>query len=270
MFEKLKEFIKTYFNVDININIPINLNYKSNYNSKPLEYDEESNSISLNLRKVSPDNLNELQKITKESINEGAILLKKESQELAKDVKLKEKSIDIKSLLEFFVNKIPPDDHRALRSAIYIKKRAQEGAGFEEIFRLKGDVGKRYWGRGLKICNLYASGYFETMIKPLYEQLSQHGFEKDFINKYNIIIDEEAFAIFVSGDMDSVRVKNDIKMKIDRNLKYGIRTVSIHGIGRSNKEKIREAIFNLQREEYPNIETNIEETGNIILAKLTF
>jgi hypothetical protein len=168
------------------------------------------------------------------------------------------------------MNKIPSDDHRALRSAIYIKKRAQEGARFEEIFRLKGDVGKKYWGRGLTICNLYASGYFETMIKSLYEQLKERGSEKDFITKYNIIIDEEAFAIFVSGDMDSVQVKSDIKMKIDRNLKYGIRTVSIHGIGRSNKEKIRQAIFDIQREDYPNIEISIEETGNIILAKLTF
>jgi hypothetical protein len=68
-------------------------------------------------------------------------------------------------------------------------------------------------------------------------------FEKDCIDKYNIIINEEAFALFVSGHMDSGQVKSDIKMKIDLNLRYGIRTVSIHGIGRSNKDKIKEAIY---------------------------
>lgn len=268
MFNQLKEFVKVHFN--LNIQIPINLNYKCNTISSPVEHNDKTNYLSFNLEKISPENLIILQEITKASVNEGAVLLDRESSELANDVKLKEESSDIKSLLEFFMNKIPQDDHSALRSAIYIKKRAQEGAGYEEIFRLKGDVGRKYWGRGLTICNLYASGYFETMIKPLYEELKERGVEKDFINKYNIIINEEAFAIFVSGHMDSGQVKSDIKMKIDRNLRYGIKTVSIHGIGRINKDKIREAIFEIQKDDYPNIETSIEETGNIILAKLAF
>lgn len=111
------------------------------------------------------------------------------------------------------------------------------------------------------------------MIKPLYEEFSQHGFfdRKNFLYKYNIIINEEAFAVFVSGDMDSAEVKNAIKIKMSRNLKYGRRDVTIHGIGRSNTEKIREAITAIEREgEYPNIEKYIEEMGSIILAKLMF
>lgn len=271
-FKKLKEIIKVHININNLINIQ-NIHINNNYSSKPLEYDEDTKRLSLNNKKFSPTERTKIREILREAENEGATLLLKESEERVKDIKLKEESADVSSLLRFFKDKVPPNDFNALRGAIYVDKLAREGKKFEEVYHLKGEIGRKFGGRGLKICNLYASGYFETMIKPLYEEFSQHGFfdRKNFLNKYNTIINEEAFAVFVRGDMDSMEVKNTIKTKMQRNLKYGRRNVTIHGIGRSNAEKIREAITAIEREEeYPNIEKYIEEMGSIILVKLMF
>ena len=272
--EQLKKFFEAVIKVDIKdikFNL-INIQINNNNSSKQVGYDEGGRVNSINLKKLSPTEKRKIGELLKEAQNEGTTLLLNESQELINDIKLKEELVDVKSLLDFFKTKIPLNDYKALRAAIYIDKRFKEGGKFEEIYRLKGDVARKYDGRGLKICNIYASGYFETMIKPLYEEFSQQGFDrKDFINKYNIIINEEAFALFIRTDMDGVEVKNAIKIKMSRNLRYGRRDVTIHGIGRSNAEKIREAISDIENEnEYPALEKHIEETGNIILAKLLF
>lgn len=267
-FEKLKEIFK--FENCFNNLLTININ--SNNTSKSVEYDEDTQILSLNYKKLPYTEINKVREILRGAQNEGATFLLKESQELIKDIKLKEESVDVKSLLEYFIHKIPPDDYNALRAAIYIDTLFKEGKNSKNIYRLKGDVGRKYGVRGLKICNLYASGYFETMIKPLYEEFSQSGFaRRDFINKYNIIINEEAFAVFIRADMDCAEVKTIITTKMSRNLGYGRRDITIHGIGRNNAEKIRKAISDIEMEkEYPNIEKHIEETGNIILAKLSF
>lgn len=265
-FDKLKEIIK----IDIKFDTLLNININSNNTSKPVEYNEETKLLSINYKNFSPTDKDKIRDILKQSQNEGTIFLLKESQELIKDIKLKEESVDVKLLLSFFINKIPLEDYKALRAAIYIDKRFEDGKSYQDIYNLKGDVGRIYGKRGLKICNLYASGYFESMIMPLYEEIENQGFDKNyFLKKYNIIINEEAFAIFVSGNMTRTEVETAIKIKIFRNMKYGIRNVTIHGMGRSNVAKIREAILNLE-EETPILKKEIDETGNIILVKLSF
>ncbi|MCX9025428.1 MAG: hypothetical protein OIN85_04955 [Candidatus Methanoperedens sp.] len=271
-FEKWFDKLKEIFKFENCFNNLLTINIKSNNYSKPFEYNKETQVISLNYKKLPYTEINEIREILKGAQNEGTTFLLKESQELIKDIKLKEESGDVKPLLEYFITKIPPADYNALRSAIYIDTLFKEGRNSQDIYRLKGDVGRKYGGRGLKICNLYASGYFETMIKPLYEEFSQRGYDKrDFINKYNIIINEEAFAVFIRSNMNDIEVKTTIKNKMSRNLGYGRRDITIHGIGRYNVEKIRKAISDIEEEnEYPNIEKHIEETGSIILAKLSF
>lgn len=265
-FDKLKELVK----IDIRIHDLIKINIHSNDSSERLEYSEGEKSLSINLEKLTGDEKEEIGQLLRGAVGEGVALLEKHSVELIEDIKSKEESEDVRSLLEFFKDKIPIDDWNALRAAIYIRKRFEEGtSSFKEIYHLKGEVGKKYGKRGLKICNLCTSGYFETKIKPLYEEISQQGFdEDDFLDIYNVIIDEEAFALFVSGDMSRNEVKSTIEQKIKRNLNYGIKNVTIHGIGKNNMTKIREAISGIE-DEHPNIKKDIEEKGNIILAKLS-
>lgn len=268
-FERLKEFIK----VDITIHNLINIQINNNNSSNQVDYSEDEGHLSVNYQKLPYVEKNKIREITRGAQHEGVPVLLNETQELIKDIKLNEAEPEVKSLLIFFRNKIPPDDFSALRAAIYIDKLAREGIGYKEVYRLKGDVARRFGGRGLKICNLYALGYFETMIKPIYEESNQHGFfdRKKFFHKYNIIINEEAFAIFVPDTMEKDEVKNAIKIKIARNLRYGRKNVTIHSKGKYNIAKVRGAISDIEEEgEYLIIQKDIEETENSISVKLWF
>lgn len=216
---------------------------------------------------------NKIKDSLREAQNEGATLLVKESHERIRDIKSKEEEPDTKSLLNFFIDKLPADDYLALRAAIYTDKLAREGIGYKQVYRLKGETANRFGPRAYKICNLYSLGYFETVIKPLYEEFYHDGFfdRKKFLNKYNIIVNEEAFAIFVPDTMEKDEVRDAIKIKINRNLKYGRRDVTIHAKGRYNVAKVRGAISDIEEEgEYPITKMDIEETENGITAKLWF
>lgn len=265
-FDKLKEFVK----IDIHIHDVIKINIKSNDSSERFDYNEGEKALSINLDKLTGVEKGEFGQIVRESVSEDITLLGQKPKELIEDIKLKEKSEDVQALLGYFKDKIPSDDFAALRSAVYIKKLFDERASPEVIYDLKGDVIKKYGKRGLNICNLCSSGYFDTMIKPLYDEISNEGFDKNvFLDNYNVIINEEAFAVFVSGDKSKSELKNIIERKINRNLSYGRRDVTIHGIGISNVVKIKEAISDIEKK-YPIITKDIEEKGHIILAKLFF
>jgi nucleoside diphosphate kinase len=268
-FEKLKEVIK----IDIKFNNLINIQINNNNSSNQVDYSEEEKYLSVNYQKLPYIEKNKIREITKGAQREGVPVLFNETQELIKDIKSNEAEPEVKSILIFFKSKIPPDDFSALRAAIYIDKRAREGLGYKEVYRLKGEVARRFGGRGLKICNLYALGYFETMIKPIYEEFNQDSFfdRKKFIRKYNIVVNEEAFAVFVPDIMEKDEVKSAIESKIARNLKYGRRDVTIHSKGKYNIAKVREAISNIDEEgEYLISKKDIEETENSITAKLWF
>jgi len=274
-FERLKELIKIDIKLERLINIEIINNHSPNPVNSPdsVNHNEEEGRLSINYDKLTFVEKVQIKKIVRSAHNENITLLSDESQERIRDIKSKEEEPDAKSVLDFFRDKIPYDDYIALRSAIYIDKLAREGLGYREVYRLKGEVANRFGGRGYKICNLYSTGYFESMIKPIYEEYSQHGFfdKKKFLHKYNIIINEEAFAIFVPDIMEKDEVKSAIKMKIARNLKYGRNDVTIHTKGKYNIAKVREAMIDIEEEgEYPVIQKDIEETENSISVKLWF
>lgn len=264
--ENLTEFIKVNLNLNINIDNSVNIHTTDNNNSRPLEHNEENNLLSINLGKLEPSDLVKFGEIAKEAHNEGKTLLEKQSQERIIDIRTKEESTDVQQLLAYFQGKIPSYDFAILRQAVYIKKLFDEGGNSAVIYRLKGEVGKKYGQRGLNICNLFSSGYFGTTIRKLYRGTINQG--KDvFLEKYNVIINEAAFAVFVSGNMSSYDVRNDIEERIKRNIKYGIRVVTIHGIGKNNVEKIVEVITEIGKKN-PTFKKQIDINGNIILARL--
>lgn len=139
------------------------------------------------------------------------------------------------------------------------------------IYRLKGDIIHKHGTRGLNICNLCTSGYFENWIKPLYEEMEKSpDFDPEKFNEsYNLIIKEAAFAVFVTKDMKPDKLKEIVEKKIARNLKYGVNFINIHGIGKGNVDKIRVLISELETK-YPDIGKSIDEKKSIIFSKLVF
>ena len=266
-FEKLKNF------VNVNIDVHDLLNINSNNNSEKIEYDEGQRTLNINLAKLNPDEIREIKPIINAAPQESnKILLEKNSKKELENILRIESFKDVKSLLSYFKDKIPSEDWDALRAAMHIRKRFEDGTStYKEIFKMKGDVMKKYGTRGKNICNLCTSGYFESMLKPLHEEMKKL---PDFSNEkylkiFNVIINEEAFAIFIPGSMSSDEAKYLIEVKINRNLRYGVNFVSIHGIGKQNVDKIKEIITNLT-EEHPSFTKSIEESGNIINVKVWF
>ena len=267
-FEKLKQMVKADINISTNININSN-----NISYSKTEYDNATKTLSLNLAEFSNGEIRDLGTATKLAVlEEGELLLRKDSVELVESIKLIDISPDVKSLLDFFKDKIPIEDWNALRAAMFIRKRFEMGlSSFDDTYRRKGDVMKKYGSRGKNICNLCTSGYFESMLIPLHNEMTKmpdYSADK-FLKIFNLIIDEEAFAIFVPGNMSTDEVKTTVEDKIRRNLRYGVNFVSIHGIGKGNVEKIKEAITNILLE-HPTLKKNITESDNIINARLWF
>jgi hypothetical protein len=279
-FEKLIHLFKVHLHIEIHdiIHDLVTVNhihYHTNQNA-PLIQQIESHGISLNLGKIfsslPPEEKDEFKKLIRETVLDDDIpLLEEKSKKRIEDIQLKESGSDIKPLLEFFRGKIPDDDFIALRAALYIKKRFDEGAPYGEIYSLKGELIEKYGSRGLKINNLVSSGYFETMIMPIYKQManSPDFSQKDFLERYNLIINEEAFAVFVSGWMMADELAPIIHKKVRKNLKYGIHNITIHGIGKENVNNIKDILIDIEIN-YPVLRKSIVERNYIISAKFWF
>ncbi len=166
---------------------------------------------------------------------------------------------------------MPPDDFAALRGAIYINKRWDEGASYEEIHAIKGELMAKYGNRGRKINNLLSSGYFEDTIIPLYNEMAKYpNFTgAAFLERYSLIVDEEAFALFVNSRMMADALPTMIHSKIRRNLKYGVNYVTIHGLGKENVEHVKEILMDVEVN-YSILRKEIEETGFWIKVKYWF
>ena len=263
-FDKLKDFVN--INLHLNITIINNARFNCNNTSEKVEYDPETKSLSLNLKKITDEEKRLLKPVMREAIESDKVLLEDASEYLIENIRANESSQQNRELLAFFHDKIPPEDYHALRAALYVRKRYREGATKDEIYKLKGDILKRFGRRGLNINNLCSLGYFEKNIQPLYEAVSS---EEDFGMLYEIIVKEAACTVFVSEEMSHQHVREALLFKMRKCSGYGIKSVSIHGIGASNVEMIKEVIFELGSEN-PFIKKLVSERKNVISITIWF
>jgi len=277
--EKIKEWIKGASFIKVVVNKPINIEYaenihiNSNNNSPVFEYNEDRKLISINYKKLEPQDKENFANIAKEAVRrDDAVTLEKKSEERAEDIRSKEGASDVQAFLDYFKDKISPDDFAVLRAAVYIRKRFEAGADSSVIYELKGDIIRKYGTRGLTINNLYSSKYFENVIKLLYEGMkdSPDFSKEEFLEQYNAMISEASFAVFVSERKNAGEIRGAIEGKIIKILNYGIKKpVSIHGIGKSNIEMIKRIIPDIE-DKYPHIKKSIQERAGIILVKFWF
>jgi hypothetical protein len=274
-FEKLKDFIRIHFHITIAPHIDVhllNFNINSNNESEKCEYDEGAMTLAINRRQLTIDQEREFRSIIREAVQVDDVpLLDKQSKERIDNIGITEASEDVKSLEDYFKGKIPEEDFRIFRAALFVKKRSEEGPDPDEILSLRREIMQKYGDRGRKITNLCSAGYFETHIKPAYEIMKRipNTTDKDFLDDYDLFIKEEAFAVFVPSSWSIRELKDAIKRKLERNIRYGRKFVSIHGIGRTTIEKITEVISEL-KQDYPEAKLTISIKEAIIYAKLWF
>lgn len=170
---------------------------------------------------------------------------------------------EYKDLIEYFIDKLPGEDILILKASLYLKWVLSQNMKTD---RLKQDIVERYGVRGKNISNLCSAGYFETVIKVLYEEMKRDpGFTMEkFLRVYEEIIIHYPFAVFIHRHMNAKAVETLIKKKVEDMEKYGIFTLNIHGIGKSNVKRIKKAIRELK-----GIVASADRVGeNIIVVKV--
>lgn len=218
----------------------INVNVKKTYIDNRIQI--------LNIGELSEKKKKLLQQTLRESVSkQGVYLLDSKADQTVDDIHRVEKEGKGKEILEFFKDKIPPLDLEALRASIYLKEVADRG---EPIDHLKHDIISRFGERGNNISNLYSSGYFQSQILPLYEQMSQRPDfnQKDFVEAYNIIVTESPYAVFINARMTDRVAKQEVVNRLAVSRKYGIKRLNIHGIGNENVRKIMSLLPKLEKD----------------------
>lgn len=174
-------------------------------------------------------------------------------------------------LINRLEGKIPPEDIKALRAAIYIKKLfAQNNPDAKE---LKRQLRERCGLRGTNLNNIFSAGYFDNLILPLYETMSKHpGFTPDkFLKIYDVIIDQQAFSVFVHSGMTDAEVDGRVHQQLKQNLSLGQSYVNIHGIGKDNIKKIQKVVaaFEDDPKYASSLSKHEDRSGQILFIRLT-
>lgn len=172
-------------------------------------------------------------------------------------------------LLVYFEDKIPLEDVTILRAALYIRRLHEEG---KHVDSFKQDIVSRFGQRGANIANLCSAGYFESHLKPMYEELKERpNFTPQmFIDNYNLIIDKALLAVFVSGAKSEQELEDEVGSKLLTNRTYGIHRLNIHAIGSENVRKLKDLIQNPTISQHFTADPAISIEGNIMNVQIFF
>lgn len=158
------------------------------------------------------------------------------------------KSSNDRELRKFVREKLPIKDRSIWFSALILKN-LNEKKEFIEVSRIKKEMISSYYGRGGNIANLCNAGYLESHIMSLYDELVEKRHDLNLFNRiYETIVVEFPFAVFVCRDNSEKEVYKIIVGKIDVVRKYGWKKVSVHGIGKSNVQKILDVLGKIKEE----------------------
>lgn len=253
--------------IKIDVSSLKNIILKINIGSNNKKIINNGKIVVVNVNKFDNKGQELIKEILRGEVEEGKLLLEEDSSKLIEEVKAIESKGDNKSILKFFEGKIPASDQEILRASFIIKEIYEMHS---PVSNLRDDILQRYGKRGINISNLCTAGYFSTLIKPLYEEMSRlPNFSIDkFRERYNVIVEQYTFAVFVSNRMLPAETKQKILEKIELNKKYGIRQLNIHGIGKSNVIKIQEVLYEIRTN--INWPAEIDSGNSFINVKITF
>lgn len=159
----------------------------------------------------------------------------------------------------------PPKDIPIWESALYIRGVYEQDGN---VGALKQTLKYRFGDRGGNIANLCTAGYLESVIFPIFDELSKRPdfTQNDFDSQYETIVTMYPFAVFVAQPSSEDEVLQEIKEKIDLNKNYGVSTLNIHTIGKSNIKKVNSVLDNKEISEKFTNPPRITIDGNVLLA----
>ena len=272
--DKLKDLIKVHL-PQLKSLVNFNININCNNSNETVEYSQKLNRVDVNIEKLSVKERAVFAEVLHEAKEDDKILLENKSAELVEDFNEKDRSQGAQDTISFLKEVAPAEDIVIWRAALYIRQKFEER---KDIVELKSDLVAKYGEKGRNISNLCSARYIEDLLKPNYEFIIENVAEdvrKEHVKRlYGLVVNELAITIFVHFGMKEDVIKREIEAKIDQNLKYGIKFLNIHGIGKRNVQKIKETIDGVQKvfkkkgKEIENIIYNQEK--DIIFARIEF
>jgi len=202
---------------------------------------------------------------------ENHLLIAEEASSQLEDIETVDSSGESKELLSYFRDKLPEEDIKILRASLYLKY-SHDKNDHKNTHKLKMDIRNRYGDRGGKIANLCTAGYFEKVIKPLYEEMKkQEDFSLDkFKQRYDVLVMQSPQAVFVSFTMSKAELKETITRKITHNKRYGVNYLNLHGIGEENVNKIIQTLEDKEISKLLSGLPEIENDQHVIRVKILF
>lgn len=262
--KSLQGLIKINIKFDKLFSIKITRNttiYNIGAGTSGVDYDKKSHVIHINPEQVPSKLKDGLKEFTQNKLSAGNPLIEDNTKKLLEKVKKTVKDNPNKGILEFYKDNIPSQDHEALEAAYYVKDLFESG---EHISHLKHDISDRFGERGKNICNLCTSGYFDGLLKDLYNE------DRVFFNElYEDIVGKSMIAVFIHLMMTEKQIMEEISDKLNVSKRYGLSIIWIHAIGQINIKKIKKCIEK-QKEYFEFFEQPTYESPdkNIIIIKL--
>ena len=267
IFDKLKHIIKIDWRgfKFLSPNITI---IQNTQNKDKIIVSKDENKILLNYPSLDEEEKQLLIDSIKEGFeNKESDLLEEKSEARVRDIKQKSELQSIKSVIEFYKDKISDEHWRALEASLYVREVFRQE---QPVRELKRNIIRKFGEDGRNISNLCTAGYFEGYIKQVYEEMK---FNPDFViekfqDYFKKIVSTSPFAIFVYRDMSEEELSGEIIHKLETYQKYGIKFLAIHGIGKDNVKKIRKIVQEIEEER--NLTIEMAQEGNIIVIKIIF
>lgn len=166
--------------------------------------------------------------------------------------------------LNKFKGIVPKGDIAILEVAIILKEKYEAG---ENVSLIKSQAVQRFGPRAGMICNLYSSGYFDSLVLPLYGTVSEGKLALDeYLEVYEMIVTESPLAMFVGIGTTRDKAKDQLLSKISFNRDAGVDYLNIHGIGDANIQLIRDLLEDDEIKEQMVEDPTIQLTGKSIKA----
>lgn len=247
--DKLKNFVESSIKIDlsnftlVNINIGTINKSKSGGTISPVEIDEKSQTLKIDLEKLDEAQLKSFKELANEYVNEGNYLLENDSSNLLDKLYAFNKGSNYHKYLEFFKPLIPTEDYEALLASYFMRKEHIEGGDRDKLKIYKSDIRDRFGKRGGHIANLCTAGYFEEYLIPIYNNNSA-----EFQEYYNLLVAKEALTYFIHSDISKDLIISTLKNKIELAKKYGLGSLYVHTKGKRNITTVHKCL-----EEYESI-----------------
>jgi hypothetical protein len=263
------EQLKSLIHIDISKLESLHFNWLSG-NKINITVNKIDNHV-VNLQK--PEDRQLVENLMKQSIEDYGVLIEDKAEAVIEGIKESDETPENKALLDFFKGKIKQSDLEILRAAIYIRTAYLRGSKVKDSL---DRLAVSYGSRGRNISKLCSAGYFESIIKPMYEEMERQeeddkqALSRRFLERFDVIVHDSPFAIFVNENMTETSLEEMVIRKVRLNRQYGIREMNIHGIGNANVRLIESVLSSDEvKGELLDI-PEIDKRLNVIVVKVKF